>query len=169
MPCRFGTYRDVGGCELTTFSDLQMLIANANDFLITFDGILSLLQAELSEQSLLPGATPEATQDPIEYEKATDGTITYRLKQTTPNTPDGSYEGVYRLPLTDSRSVLELVSVVSHHNSASGAPAQVKAPPSEFDPTPSFVDLASVQALGGQELKCCSLFAVMSLLRSTCA
>ncbi len=48
-------------------------------------------------------------------------------------------------------SVLTIVSVVSHADPVSGAPASWQAPVTEADPNPSFVDVASVAALNGQQ------------------
>ncbi len=115
-------------------SILDTLIATGNADQATLDALLAQLRS-ITLQSDDLALTPAP-----EYDEQTGE---WTLIQDTANA-QSVYEGIYRLPGNTTCSQLEIVSVVSHQNPASGAPARKRAPASELDPTPSFVDVASV-------------------------
>lgn len=142
---------------MTTFTELQDLIDDATTALTTFNGILGQLQAELSDQSLLP--EEGVTQQPIEYIKAGNGTITFILKQATANTTDGKYKGVYRLPLPATSSRLKNVTLVSPAN-PNDITAQLRDPVSDTEPNPTF---GSPQAISTLEDECINAITLLSV------
>ena len=144
---------------MTTFDDLQTLIAEANTSVTALNGILNQLQTELPNQSLLPGGTPEVTQEAVDYEKAIDGTITFILKQTTPNTEDSKYKGVYRLPLAATNSRLKAVTLVSPID-PDDITAQLRDPVSETNPNPDFGTAQPITALEDQCFNAITLLSV---------
>lgn len=132
---------------MTTYTELQTLIAQGLVSVLTLNGIIGQLSAQLGNLSLVG----DAVQDPIEYEKTIDNKVIYKLKQTTANEAGGTYKGVYRLPASNVCAKIESVDVIAHADPGIGKPASIKAPTSASNPTPSFVDLDEVDDLEGQE------------------
>jgi hypothetical protein len=126
---------------------LDSLISSANADQTTLNDLIAFLQG----QTLVSGSP---NQSPPEV----DENGVWTLQQLTANA-GVDFEGVYQLPAPDACGKLEIVSIDTHQNPASAAPARLKGCVTESEPNPVFVDQPSVSALDGQ---CMNAFSIRS-------
>lgn len=131
-------------------STLDTVIASIN----TNNDILRSLLKNTEDITLRPG--DEDTIPPI----FNDGTSTWTLNQDVAN-GSGIYEGVYQLPTGSNCTMLQIVNVVAYQAPLTGAPSRLKPCESIVNPTPTFADQPTLQAIDGQ---CGSAFIIRSAI-----
>jgi hypothetical protein len=123
---------------MTTLDDL---IARANNVLGTLQG---LIEGDAAK-TLIPTTSVSYPLPTITFDEAND---VWTLAQNTADPADGLYKGEVSLALETACANLEIVSITSHQNPASGAPASWR----DCNPSDVFVDESSVSALNGKQL-----------------
>lgn len=116
---------------MTLYDELQQVTSDARTAVRELNQVIERLEAGLPPNRLLPDA---GNQDSPFISQAPDNTLIYTLRQTTPNTSDGKYQGLYRLPLASSDGKAVLIAPPSLPDLT----ARLRPPATPADPTPDF-------------------------------
>jgi hypothetical protein len=120
---------------------LDDLIARANNVLGALEG---LIEGDAAETPIVDTSVPYDF-PAIAFDEANDA---WTLTQDTADSADGLYKGEFTLASQSGCAQLEIVSIVSHQNPSSGAPASWRG----CESGAVFVDEASVNALDGKQV-----------------
>ena len=133
---------------MTFLDDLDQLVSRAHGLLTNLEQLTQQKYADV-----LVAGDEDTTPPQIASDK------TWTLKQTTPNTPDNKYKGVYKLPQSTTNSRLTNLSLVAPAN-PTDITAQVRPAATASDPNPAFGAEQSIASLEGECVNAITLVSV---------